>query len=94
MARTKLWIALTVALWTAPVWVAQATGCYAASDGRAPFEVVDAGPLGDAGADSGATVTTCCRLDNELGERLNYICGESISVEWAVARGYRCWEVN
>jgi hypothetical protein len=47
----------------------------------------------DAEPDSGTKLTTCCRLDNELGERLSYMCGESVSVDWAVSRGYRCWTV-
>lgn len=48
-----------------------------------------------AAPDAGAIVepTTCCDLRNERGERLNYMCGEAVNVEWAEARGYRCWLV-
>lgn len=51
----------------------------------------------DAGADAGepgAPDTTCCRLDNERGERLNYMCGVAVDAAWAEARGYRCWVVT
>ena len=56
----------------------------------------DAGASPDAGALAPPS-TTCCRLDNERGERLDYKCGltgTAISVEWFEARDYRCWLVR
>jgi hypothetical protein len=33
----------------------------------------------------------CCRLDNAMGERLDYKCGERIDTGYLEERGYRCW---
>lgn len=54
----------------------------------------DAGVPG--GAASPEPVTTCCRLDNERGERLNYMCGQTgvaLDVPKLEGQGYRCWLV-
>ena len=48
----------------------------------------------DAGAvDAGSpdATMTCCRLDNERGERLDYKCSAGLNVPWFEGRGYRCW---
>jgi hypothetical protein len=82
MARTNLGIALVVAL--------------AACGGRTVDEWTEPVPVADAGADAAPeAATTCCRLDNESGERLDYLCTATatLNIEWAVERGYRCWSV-
>lgn len=56
--------------------------------GRAP--TYDAGAP-DAG---GASLTTCCRLDNAQGERLDYKCSTALDVDYLEARDYRCWLVE
>jgi hypothetical protein len=50
----------------------------------------------DADVDAGPPepVTTCCRLDNERGERLNYMCSLSLDVPKLEGQGYRCWLVQ
>jgi hypothetical protein len=80
------------------VGVALALGCGgigvefppSADAGSAPGLPNDAGPV-DAPAEP---VTTCCRLDNERGERLDYKCSTALSVPWFEERGYRCWLVQ
>lgn len=89
-----------------------AAACGGVSEGDEALPPEDAGegegagapapgpPTNDAGADAGAPVvqsTTCCRLDNERGERLDYKCGATgaaISTDWFEGRGYRCWLVR
>jgi len=55
----------------------------------------DAGARPD--AEPEAPSTTCCRLDNERGERLDYKCGETgvaIDEPKLEGLGYRCWLVR
>lgn len=77
------------------VLTAWAPGC--AEDSVPPSVSVDAPEpfTADAGpADAGATPqTTCCRLDNERGERLDYKCSTGLNVERLKEQGYRCWLV-
>ena len=48
-------------------------------------------PIADAGRDAAAaSVTTCCRLDNDRGERLDYKCSTALDRGYLEARGYRC----
>lgn len=60
--------------------------------------VTDAGAAADADgqADAGMArpLTTCCRLDNERGERLDYLCSEQLDVPELEGEGYRCWLVR
>jgi hypothetical protein len=80
-------------------------GCAGAADDAEPDPVgetsaPDAGTADASGSlDAGPAppLTTCCRLDNERGERLDYKCGETgtaISAAWFEERGYRCWLVQ
>jgi hypothetical protein len=66
---------------------------------------VEPPPSADAGsipgqattADAGAPaepLTTCCQLDNERAERLDYKCSTGLNVPWFEGRGYRCWLVQ
>lgn len=84
--------------------MAIALGCAgSADDGEVPVASADAGSPVQAPADAGVPdaapepLTTCCRLDNERGERLDYKCGATgtaISAAWFESRGYRCWLVQ
>lgn len=82
-----------------------ALGCAGSADDGDPvteLSVVDAGGApaqapADAGAPDAAPegpLTTCCRLDNERGERLNYLCSEQLDVPELEGEGYRCWLVQ
>lgn len=65
-------------------------GGTAHSPDAAPDATPHAAP--DAGADA-EPVTTCCRLDNDRGERLDYKCSSSGAFDtgYLEGRGYRCW---
>jgi hypothetical protein len=78
------------------VLTAWAPGC--AEDSVPPSVSVDAPEpfTADAGAADAADAgpqATCCRLDNERGERLDYKCSTGLNVPWFEERGYRCWLV-
>lgn len=89
---------------TVLVLLALASGC-ADADGASPPTVASVDAPEPLTTDAGARpvdaapepVTTCCRLDNDRGERLDYKCGATgtaISADWFEERGYRCWLVQ
>ena len=51
-------------------------------------------PIADAGSDAAPELVTCCRLDNDRGERLDYKCSTALDTGYLEARRYRCWLVQ